>query len=1254
MKNTVPFALWLFTLFVFTSSVGSTQTLDLQFENISIPQGLSNANVRHVFQDSYGFLWISTLDGLNRYDGYRFTAFKNIPGNPHSIIHNSTWRVAEDANANLWIATDRGAAFYDRTHNRFVNYNLADRYPEFDQEQIIQSVSVYVDAKDRVWLGTIDNAFRFDAQENHFLPVKQEAADSANAQVHVYFDFVQDSQGLLWAASFQYGLLLFDESRDLFRQADMDSTDRRRLVKDIVTHITIDSNDNIWVLTSNHVFKYKPHEQQLQHRLTFEQAPEWPNYVFGGLHEDRYGAIWVVQDRRGLFRFSADSQSFEEITFGGIQQSGLEENMLSSIEMDAFGNMWLGSATNGLFKYDPARRPFRLYRHDPDDNNSPSANRIYALAQSITNPNEIYVGTENGGWNAFNHSNNKVRRFQLSPDHPGSVRSLAPNQSGTVWLGLWGDGLIKWDPETDQRLPYFTDSTVTPHLANSFIRALEKDKDGTLWIGTTRGLYTLNADERQLISIPSVDNRMLSADFSSRLGQLINESEPVAAFSRVGDNEFRQKSFTINERGSFLLVNIGEGLTSFGPELVDFGWLTSASSDTVWSAEDLLSSFYFGGDLKNRITLSVLTLEAGEYTLYYKSDDSHSYPLFNAKAPSHSEWWGIHVLKINETFESIVEDQLQTKFANPTIPSSNIRALYADGDILWIGTDYQGLIKYNMISASFKAYKHDAAIPTSLSHNNVHFIHKDEGGHLWLATDGGLNHFDPATEIFTSYRQRDGLPTDYVVAILQDDAGDLWISSDNGVSRMNIDTESGHASFVNYDSQDGLQGYDYIAGVALKDENGRMYFGGMNGLNQFEPSGLNVQPPKLLFTDVKIENKSVLNMPNSPLQQSVHETSALQLSHDQNDISIEFTALHFSRPEKNQYAHFLQGYDSEWVYDNVRFATYTNLDPGDYTLRVRGANSDGVWSPEELALAIHIKPPWWRTFWAYALYGVAFFGLLFGVRQFEMNRKFKSAQLRESHLRADAAEAEARAVRAENERKTAELDQARKLQLSMLPKHVPELPNLEIAVYMNPATEVGGDYYDFHLSSDGTLTVAVGDATGHGLNAGMMVTATKSLFETLGGDIDTVTFMNRANHTIRQMRLETLKMAFTILKIKGNRLFASGAGMPSLLVYRKSTATLDEIKFEGMPLGSLATFPYEEKQTELLAGDKVILMSDGFPERQNPEGEMLGYPQAYETISTAASGSPQEVVEHLVQKGENWADGRPQDDDVTFVVIEVK
>jgi serine phosphatase RsbU (regulator of sigma subunit) len=245
-------------------------------------------------------------------------------------------------------------------------------------------------------------------------------------------------------------------------------------------------------------------------------------------------------------------------------------------------------------------------------------------------------------------------------------------------------------------------------------------------------------------------------------------------------------------------------------------------------------------------------------------------------------------------------------------------------------------------------------------------------------------------------------------------------------------------------------------------------------------------------------------------------------------------------------------------------------------------------------------------------------------------------------------------IEAENERRAKELDEARQLQLSMLPRSVPQLPGLEIAAYMKPATEVGGDYYDFHLSDDGTLTVAVGDATGHGLKAGTMVTAAKSLFSNLASQPDITSIFKQSSAAIKKMNLRGLFMAMIILKVKEGRVSVSAAGMPPMLIYRAATNEVEEISIRAMPLGGIQNISYRQQELSLSAGDTILLMSDGFPEMFNEAGETLDYGKAKTILEEMAHTTPQEIISHFVKVGETWANGRPQDDDVTFVVIKVK
>jgi serine phosphatase RsbU (regulator of sigma subunit) len=251
-------------------------------------------------------------------------------------------------------------------------------------------------------------------------------------------------------------------------------------------------------------------------------------------------------------------------------------------------------------------------------------------------------------------------------------------------------------------------------------------------------------------------------------------------------------------------------------------------------------------------------------------------------------------------------------------------------------------------------------------------------------------------------------------------------------------------------------------------------------------------------------------------------------------------------------------------------------------------------------------------------------------------------------------EIERRILEADNARKTQELEEARQVQLSMLPRVLPDLPHLEIAVYMKTATEVGGDYYDFHVSPDGVLTAALGDATGHGAKAGTMVAVSKSLFHELAGYTDIVRIFEKYTASIKLMNLGQLYMAMAIVKIRDHTMSASSAGMPPILIYRPDAGKAEDLLLKGMPLGGFSNFPYATHEAVLRSGDTVLLMSDGFPEMFNVAGDTYDYPRAKEAFERVAHLPPGEIITRLVREGEEWAGGRTLEDDVTFVVLKVK
>ncbi|MBD3226447.1 MAG: SpoIIE family protein phosphatase [Caldithrix sp.] len=251
-------------------------------------------------------------------------------------------------------------------------------------------------------------------------------------------------------------------------------------------------------------------------------------------------------------------------------------------------------------------------------------------------------------------------------------------------------------------------------------------------------------------------------------------------------------------------------------------------------------------------------------------------------------------------------------------------------------------------------------------------------------------------------------------------------------------------------------------------------------------------------------------------------------------------------------------------------------------------------------------------------------------------------------------EIEKRLLQVDNRRKSQELEEARQLQLALLPDKLPDVPSVEMAVSMRTATEVGGDYYDFHVAGDGTLSVAIGDATGHGMKAGNMVIAIKSLFSTLPKDLPVVDFFNRCSRIIKGMNLKQLYMCLSLLRIRNQNMMVSSAGMPPILHYRSNDGYIGEIVLKGLPLGAVNSFEYQERQITLSSGDTFLLMTDGLPELFNERDEILDYPALRTAFEEVAGKTPHEIVSHLNALADQWRGRRALGDDMTLLVLKIK
>jgi signal transduction histidine kinase len=317
-----------------------------------------------------------------------------------------------------------------------------------------------------------------------------------------------------------------------------------------------------------------------------------------------------------------------------------------------------------------------------------------------------------------------------------------------------------------------------------------------------------------------------------------------------------------------------------------------------------------------------------------------------------------------------------------------------------------GLFLYRYDNDSIERHGFDPAAGNIFVTQDINALYEDKTGTVWVGTwQGGLSAYSPETRSIKTYTRDNGLPSMSIQGILGDEkTGSLWLSTFDGLCRF--DPQTGQSN--TYGIDDGIQGLLFADGSCTRTSNGYFLFGGSNGLTMFQPDDISRQsaPPRVYLTAIKLFNKPLLPDPKGILKQAVYDTKEITLAYDQNNLALEFIALHYDNPGKNRYAYQLKNYDPEWrEVSGQREAFYPKLPPGKYVFRVKAANSHGIWNEEGISLAITVLPPWWQTPWAYALYALLAIGMSMLVtrilrrrvlaREQERNRARELAQARE-------------------------------------------------------------------------------------------------------------------------------------------------------------------------------------------------------------------------------------------------------------------
>lgn len=1223
------------------------------FEHISIPEGLSNNHVNCITQDNYGFLWIATADGLNRYDGYNFKIYKNDPDNKKSLPNNSTFSLLVDDEGTLWVGTfGGGVAKYNRAYETFETFYPDSNILNASANNIINIVE---DSKKRIWLLTQGGIYQFDKKNNK---VSKCFVKDGNNKIWISTSnagFVETSSGEIYSAAQGFGLLKYNESTNLFERVNIPSK-YPNFNQFFIVDLSEDKTGKIWISSGAGLYNYDPHTSSFNEINLYKKDTRpafwWTNAVTD-IYQGDDGILWIASPNHGIFLYNMKTNEVKPLDESEYPITVNNSNQFFRFFKDDFGILWISTVTNGILKLDFQKEPFRLFANNSGNVNN--TNNIFSIYKPDNENNIVWLGTD-GGLLKYNMGNKSSVQFKNVKGKSNSitsdlVSSIQNGSSKELWLGT-NSGLSMMNLSNNSFTNYdLNRKTKRYALDYNNINNITLDSYGNLWVAANNGMVKFNTRNKTKQFIPTLDNRTYNSNLVDFIDSVNAVNNALAKLTEVGDYQNLKKEFNLQKPTEVMMVNVGEGLSTVG--MVDFGWLQNSKGDTIWTAKDYLESFYLSGSRKNRIRVGILNLKKGSYVLRYISDDSHSYGKWNAPPPVDSTLWGIQVFDLTGSNINNVKGMLSRSENNLLINNASnvVKVKYQNDGTVLIGTN-DGLFKYDIRKNSIDNLQKNSKIFQNQNLKQINDIYIDKNNITWIGTNGGLLKYDQNNNAFKALHDKNGLPSNYIMAIEEDNFGNLWLSTLNGISKFNKDTE--HPVFINYDVKDGLQGYTFNRRASFKSNDGELFFAGPNGFNTFHSSNINTKLPIVNITQLKINNEVVNpGEKNSPLNKSILDTKDLVLPYGENNISFDFTAIQLSRPEKNQYAYRLDGFDKKgWIYDNRRFATYTNLPPGKYTFKVKASNGDGIWNETGTSINIKVLSPWWRTIWAYIGYACVLGLLIFGVDRFQRKRLLAkekiSSQIKEAELRAQIAEKE-------SERKSHELEEARKLQLSMLPKEIPQLSNLSIAVYMKTATEVGGDYYDFHLHLDGTLTVILGDATGHGMMSGMMVSIMKSLFMSDRTNKKLKPFFENASAAIKDMKLGRLMMALSCIQIQNGKIITTNAGMPPLIIYRKNSQIVEEIALNNMPLGAMKGINYDVRELNLEKGDSLLLMSDGFAELKSREGEMFGYRRARNSFEEAAAvKEPEEIVKHLKDEGNDWTNNEEPDDDITFVVIKVK
>lgn len=781
---------------------------------------------------------------------------------------------------------------------------------------------------------------------------------------------IQDSKGFMWFGT-QYGLNRYDGYK--FEKFKTDPWNTNSISDNYINAIFEDAKGVLWVGTrSGGVNRYDPDKDQwTRFRHDARDSDSISSNQIFVIHADRKGFLWAATPRGGLDRLTPESGVWKLYTFSPADSENKANSIVMSLWEDDSGIFWLGT-NRGLVRFNPDTEETVFYMHDSRNPNSLSHNYVTSLVMDATGI--LWIGTYGGGINRFDPAAGQWTHFRGKPEagHLSSDRVLflyKRSSGDELWVGTDGEGLCHFDLREQRWHCYRFKPEVPDSISENIINCILEDRSGLFWIGTAnRGLNKFDPQKERWGHFRHDPNNSNS----------LNHNTVAAIYE---------------DRAGLLWVGtLGGGLNRLDRKSGRWTAYSRQRSDPNGPGHELVTSIVEDGQGALWVGtwgggVSRLDRKSGQWFRYRRNpkitdglQDNRIEDLFIDSQDS--LWIGTHgggLHRFDHRLNRWTVFRHQPDNLN-SLSHDNVMTIFEDkSGILWIGTYGGGLNAFDRENGLWRSYRHNPQNPNSLSSNFVISIYEDSFSMLWVGTSSGLNQFDRVDRKWRRYSMKEGLVNDLVYGILEDDSENLWLSTNRGLSRYNLRSNF----FKNYTEADGLQSDEFNQGAFFKSEQGEMFFGGINGFNCFFPDRIkkNTHVPPVLITALNSFDRPI------KLAEAINESGAITLSYKDDYLVVEFAALDYRNPLKNQYAYKLEGLNKGWVFiGNRRYATFAHLAPGHYVFRVKGSNNDRVWNHDGSSLIIEIDPPVWGRWWFRVLLGLLALTAAIGLFQWRFHR----------------------------------------------------------------------------------------------------------------------------------------------------------------------------------------------------------------------------------------------------------------------------